>query len=213
MSADIALWDALLPEGTLVTWPAKTLIYNFNDAADAIILLRKGLIKIVATGINGVLRSIGILGPGSVLGEAAFFFHEAKYKHMIICVEDSDGYVFEKTTVEEKILTRPALAQYLLRNLASKSYLMSTQLECASFMSSPQIIANYLFHLGKEQNAGSWVYAKMASLPLTTMAELLGLHRVTVTKIINGLKKDGIISIRDRIEIKDADALLAMIRQ
>jgi CRP-like cAMP-binding protein len=80
-------------------------------------------------------------------------------------------------------------------------------------MSSRQVIAYYLFHLGQEQDKGSWIYDIMSSLPLTTIAELLGLHRVTVTKIINGLKKDGIISMRHHIAIEDANALLAMIRQ
>lgn len=212
MSADISPWEGVLAQGTLITWPRKTNIYTFDDSANEIILLRKGLIKIVATGINGVLRNIGILGPGSILGEAAFF-HEGKYKHIIICVEDSDGYVFNRTTVENVILATQNLALYMMRNLASKSYLMSTQLECASFMSSRQIIANYLFHLGKEQEKGSWIYTKMSLLPLTIIAELQGLHRVTVTKIINSLKKDGIINTRSRIEIEDPDALLAIMRQ
>lgn len=212
MTEDASQWDDVLAEGTLASWPRKTVIYNFDDTADEIVLLRKGLVNIVATGVSGVLRYIGILGPGSILGEAAFF-HHAKYKHMITCVEDTAGYVFKKNTVEEKILPRSDLSLYLLRNLAGKSYLMSTQLECASFMSSQQIIANYLYHLGKEQGACSWIYAKMSSLPLTTIAKMLGLHRVTVTKIINDLKKSGIINMHARIEINDSNALLAMIRQ
>lgn len=212
MSADISPWEDILAEGTPIQWSRKTNIYTFDDAANEIILLRRGLVKIVATGINGVLRNIGILGPGSIVGEAAFF-HEKKYKHIITCVEDSEGCVFKKTTIEKRILATPRLALYLMQNLAGKSYLMSTQLECASFMSSQQIIANYLFHLGKEQEKGSWIYTKMSPLPLTIIAELLGLHRVTVTKIINNLKKDGIISTQNRLVIEAPETLLAIMRQ
>lgn len=205
-------WEKVLPLGEEKRWGRKKILYDFGDTADEIVLITEGMVKIVASDWNGNLRSIGILGPGSVLGEAAFF-HDHMYKHMICCVEPGAGMVFSRRVVLEHILPAfPDILLYMMRNLAKKSYMMSTQLECVSFLSSEQIIALFLYHLGVEQEKNSWIYSKLAASSLITVGELLGMHRVTVTRIVNAFKREGIVNLaKGKIRIDDLAALVRVI--
>ncbi len=134
----------------------------------------------------------GIQGPGGILGDAAFFQHGV-YRHSIRCIVPCTGVALSRKLVQEEVLPRQALSLYLLRNLAAKSYMMSSQLEAASFMDSEQQLAHFLWHLGQEQEKDSAVYRNMAGLSLGGLGEMLGMHRVTVTKIMSAWKKEGIV--------------------
>lgn len=201
-------WHGVMGLGKPGTWPKKTLVYDLEDPAKEIVLILEGLLTIVALGSNGGQRTIGILGPGAFLGEAAFFC-EFAYRHRIRCVEPCRGIVFSREAVLEIIQNNNALMLYLFRNLAMKSYMMSTQLECTTFMSCEQKIAHFLYHIAVEHQKKSWIYEIISKRSLTTISELLGLHRVTVTNIINSFKKQGILKKDiDGIEVCDVDALL-----
>ena len=90
--------------------------------------------------------------------------------------------------------------------------MMSTQLECAAFMSGRQRVAHFLYHLAVGQEKNSWVYDLLSVLPLTAISEILGLHRVTVTKIVGELKRDGIIAIDKRVSVIKNGILLEMLQ-
>lgn len=204
-------WYTVLSLGKEKTWPKKTLVYDIGDPAAEVVLILDGLLTIVALGSNGGQRTIGILGPGSLLGEAAFFC-EFAYRHKIRCVEPCKGVVFTRKAVLDILHHNNDLMLYLFRNLAMKSYMMSTQLECTTFMTCEQKIAHFLYHIAVEQQKKSWIYEIVSRRSLITISELLGLHRVTVTKIINNFKKDGILKKDiDGIEVCDVNALLAIL--
>lgn len=199
-----ARWDAVVSYGEQQEWPAKAVLYRYGDRADALILIQDGIVGILALGMNGVQRNIGNLGPGSILGEAAFF-NDGIYRHGMRCIVPCSGIVFSRRTILENLLPNyPELSLYVFRNLAAKSYMMSTQLEAASFMSSEQQLAHFLWHLGLEQEKDSSLYRNIAAVSLSRLGEMLGMHRVTVTRLMNALKKEGAISTAPCIRILDA---------
>lgn len=200
-------WERLFPRGERREWPAGAVLYRFGDRADELVLMRNGIAGIWALGMNGVQRNIGNLGPGSILGDAAFF-HEGAYRHSIRCIVPSAGMAFSRRVIEAEVLGKdPVLSRYLFRNLAAKSYMMSTQLEVASFMSSGQQLAHFLWHLAQEQETDSLLYRSIAAVSLGRLEEMLGMHRVTVTKLMNVLKKKGVISVVPRIRIGNPEEL------
>ncbi len=212
MSQHSAVWDKVAHLGAPRSWNSKAMIYDVADPAEEVVLIQDGLMKILATSWNGDLKTLGILGPGSFLGEAAFF-KDTPYRHSIHCITPCRGLAFSRDVLLGQVIpAHPDLCLYLFNNLAGKSYMMSTQVECVRFMSSEQYTAHFLYHLGVEQENKSWIYERMSAFSLSMLGELLGLHRVTVTKIINGLKKQGIISLKgENIVVLDQEALLRII--
>lgn len=202
-------WERVAHLGRPMRWARKSVVYDIGAPSFEIVLIREGLLRIIALGYNGEQRTIGILGPGSILGEASLFF-EVENQHVIKVVEPCSGLVFGKDVVFGEIIGKyPSLTICLCRNTAAKSYIMSTQLECTTFMTSEQKIAHFLYHLAGEQRRGTPLYHRLARLPLVTIGELLGLHRVTTTNVINGFRRAGILSPdADHLDVRDVDGLV-----
>lgn len=207
-----AIWEPLYPLGTAKSWKKGALIYTIGDAADSIIFMVDGFIKIGAVALHGSMRGIGIFGPGSILGQVSLFC-EFRHEHPLRCISDSSGYLFSKEVVFEHILPKhPVLVRYMLKTMAHTSYMMSRQLECASFFSSEQVLANFLYHLSLEQQSNSWIYLKLSRFSVTALADLLGMHRVTATKIFNRFKQEELLCLTGgRIRVLNSGGLLSLL--
>lgn len=205
-------WESILKQGIPRLWPKKTMLLHIGRQSHDIILVQKGLLSLIAIGSQGEQRTIGILGSGSLLGEASLFCG-LNHSHMVYVVEACEGIIFSKQTLLHDIMTRPELAQTVCENLAMKSYIMSTQLELQFFMNSEQRIAHFLYHLSVEQQQNSTSWQQLSHLSLTSLGELLGMHRVTVTNIVNAFRRSGILRAdTQQLEVEDMDALLRLLK-
>lgn len=202
-------WDKVLHLGHPLSWGKKQVVHELGRPPLDIILVRKGLMCILAMSHSGDQRNIGILGPGSLVGDVSLFCGEQNH-HTIRTVVPSEGVLFNKNVVMQEILPKfSTLAAYICTNIATKSYVMSTQLECSTFMSGEQKIAHFLYHLAMEQKKNSELYQQVADLSLVGISELLGMHRVTVTNEINNFKRMGILEVgAEKLRIMDTGALL-----
>lgn len=199
-------WDAVLHLGHKVSWPRKSTVRSPGDEAKSIFLIRSGVLKVAAGSRDGLLRTLWLMGPGSVLGEAAMF-SDKPYHHHITVVEACEAYEFSKKVVMEEILAHhPELSRRLLVNLASKSYVTSTQVEDSAFLTVPQRLGRFLYGLCLARHS--------LQLPLShaAIAELLGIHRVTVSNTISMFKKAGLLDeTAHGISITDINAIAAFI--
>lgn len=205
---DQSAWDAVVPFGKDVFWPRKTIVRHPGDEAKSIFLIRSGTLKVAAGSCDGLQRTLWFMGAGSVLGEAAMFSGKP-YQHYVSVVEDSAAVEFPQDVVLDHILGRhPELSRLLLVNLAAKSYITSTQIEDVAFLTAPQRIGRFLFGLCQARNS--------PQLPLThtTIAELLGIHRVTVSNALGVFRRTGILDETDHgITLKDIEALKAFVAE
>ncbi len=199
-------WDKALHLGRKVTWKSKHVIQSPEDAVPSIFLIRSGVIKVAAASREGLQRTLWLMGPGSVLGEAALFGHKL-YMHHITAVEDCEAYEFSRKVVFEQILVKyPDLSQALLRNLATKCYIMSSQVEESTFLSVPQRLGRFFYGLCLARNS--------RHLPLShaTIADLLGIHRVTVSNTVSAMKRAGLLDEHTHdIVVTDINALAAFL--
>lgn len=203
---DQTCWDEVLHLGRKITWKPKTFIQRPDDEVNGIYLLRSGMIKVAAASREGLQRTLWLMGPGSILGEAAMFGRHP-YMHHITAMEECTGYEFSTKTVIEQLLPRyPAVSVALLSNIASKCYILSSQIEDSSFLSVPQRLGRFFYGLCLARNS--------RHLPLShaTIAELLGIHRVTVSNTVSALKRTGLLNDdTHEIVISDINALAAFL--
>jgi CRP-like cAMP-binding protein len=207
LSDSLDAWTPVLHLGERREWPGNAVLYQYGDKADELVLILDGLVGIQALSLNGLQRNIGNLGPGSILGATAFF-HDGLYRHTIRCIVPCTGIVFSGETVLRRIFPEyPSITLCVTANLAAKSYMMSSQLEYQTFMSGAQRLAHFLYHLGVEQEKGSWLYGRLSRFSLGALGEVLGMHRVTVTNLINRFKKEGIVSMTPCLRVTAPEAL------
>jgi CRP-like cAMP-binding protein len=195
-------WDKALHLGRRIVWKAKATIQNPDDEVSSIFLIRQGVIKLSASSSEGVQRTLWFMGPGSILGEAALFAGQ-RNAHYVAAVEDCVAYEFSRRTVVEEILVRfPDLGEALLTNLATKAYIMSTQVEESTFLSAYRRICRFFYGICLQRGS------RQVSLSHTVISELLGLHRVTVSNAIRDLKRRGLLEEHGHdIMVSDLDAL------
>ncbi|MTJ81390.1 MAG: Crp/Fnr family transcriptional regulator [Telmatospirillum sp.] len=200
------IWDKALHLGRKVVWKNKSVVQAPDDEVNSIYLIRQGVIKVAAASSEGLQRTLWLMGPGSILGEASLFSNR-RNSHHISAMEECVAYEFSKQVVVGEILVRyPDLAEALLTNLANKSYIMSTQVEESAFLSVPQRLGRFLYGLCLARNS--------RHLPLShaVIAELLGLHRVTVSNTVSALKRTGLLEDHTHeIVVADINALAAFL--
>ncbi|WP_166443850.1 Crp/Fnr family transcriptional regulator [Paracoccus versutus] len=201
-------WNDALHLGRKVTWNARFVVQRPEDAVASIFLLRSGTIKVAAASETGLQRTLWLSGPGSTLGEAAMFGHHP-YMHHITVIEPCVAYEFSRRVVLEELLPRhPAVSVALISNLAAKCYVMSTQVEEITFLSVPQRLARFFY--------GLYLARGSERLPLShaDIGDLLGLHRVTVSRTISAMKRAGLLeSDTHEIVVTDITALATFVTE
>lgn len=184
---NFAIWNKVLHLGRPITWTRGTTIRRPGDPADEVFLIRSGLIKVCAISRTGLQRTLWLMGRGSVLGEAALFGGKP-YQHEILSLQDSCAYEFKGQTLTQEIFANhPDLSHQLLLNLASKSYISSSQMEGMTFLTGSQRVAQLLNGLNRIHNNAE------IKVSHALMAEMLGIHRVTVSNAIRLFKKVGFL--------------------
>lgn len=203
---DQGCWEPVLHLGRKVEWKAGAVIQRPEDAVSAIFLLRSGTIKVAAASPGGLQRTLWLMGAGSVLGEAAMFGHHP-YMHEIVAVEDCVAIEFPRATVMEGLLVHhPQVSAALLSNMAAKCYIMSTQVEDTTFLSSAQRLGRFLYGLCLERGS------RHVPLSHAAIADLLGLHRVTVSNTVSALRRAGLLQPHTHdIVVADIDRLARFI--
>ncbi|VUZ24843.1 CRP-like cAMP-activated global transcriptional regulator [uncultured Comamonas sp.] len=184
---NLAIWDKVLHLGRPIQWSRGTVIRRPGDPARQMFLICTGLIKVCAISRCGLQRTLWLMGPGSLLGEAALFGHKP-YQHEILALQESRAYEFSGPEFTREILTHhPDLSHQLLLNLATKSYISSSQMESSTFLTGSQRIAKLLNGLDELHKN------KEVKISHALMAEILGMHRVTVSNAIRLFKKVGFL--------------------
>lgn len=205
---DQGCWEEVLHLGRKVAWTAGTVIQRPEDAVSGIFLLRSGVIKVAAASPGGLQRTLWLMGEGSVLGEAALFGRHP-YMHEIVATEDCVAFEFSRATVMDTLLVHhPQVSAALLSNMAAKCYVMSTQVEDTTFLSAAQRLGRFLYGVCLAREA------RHVPLSHATIADLLGLHRVTVSNTVSALRRAGLLENRTHdIVVADLARLAAFIER
>jgi CRP-like cAMP-binding protein len=206
-------WELVRRHGQLRGYRQGQLIKGPHDRADGVGLLLRGSIRVQAVGGEGLQRTLWVMAPQSTFGEAALF-HGVPYMHYLHALTDCEVVYFAPEVLRDVIVPQhPELAFFLFSNLARKSYILSNQLEETMFLDSFARIAKLLYQAAEELRAGRGGASRGVELEVThaEIAELLGLHRVTVTNAVNRLRRQGLLRKGTRrLVVEDAAGLRAL---
>lgn len=188
---------------------AKNSSLSYTDEKiENLLFLQSGLARSVGTSKDGSERTFIYTSGGCFLGEAAFF-HRQPVLYDIQFIENSTVLFVERIHLP-LVLKRPQLMMFLVTGLSLTSRILAMQIEDAAFRTTDGKICRMLACLSGKAPG-------QADLTLThqELADLIGVHRVNVTSTLNTLKKEGIISMETRgnIRIVNRDRLLLRIAE
>lgn len=174
------------------------IIYHQGDLAQNFCYLKKGKVKVFMTSVDGMEKTLNTVSSGEIFGEGAFFDKKPRVSSAI-AQSDTQVIMIDKPTLTELFSQNPKLAFNLLEILANRVRLLSFQLDSMTFLQADARIARIL--LENETNG-------IISLTHEEIADVVGVSRVTVSKILGKLTKKGILSTEYRkIIIKDTKYL------
>lgn len=181
------------------------LIYMQEDEADLIYLIIKGKVKVFVMNSNGKEVTMDILQEGQIFGESAFITDakrpttiEALTHVELLACYPTQLYPYFQQSQEFMVAIFQSLSQTCdyLTNMIKRSY---------TYNRYEKIIAFLLGRMDLHQSS-------IINYTHEEIASILGLSRVTVTKVLNEFVKEGLIEIRYKsLIIKDKKKLYSLL--
>lgn len=186
--------------GNLRRYSKGELIYRQGDIATSFCYLKSGKVKVFMTSFDGMERTLNTATKGELLGEGAFFDKKPRVSSAV-AETAAEVVMIDDKQLYSLISDNPRLAFELLEILANRIRLLSVQLDSMTFMQAEQRIARLLL----ESNDKGRV-----SLTHEEIATAVGVTRVTVSKTLARLAREGVLDTRYRsIIIRDMASLEA----
>ena len=193
--------------GQIQNYQRTDLIYMQEDDADLIYLIIKGKVRVYVMNSNGKEVTIDILKSGEIFGESALIPHskrpttvEALQDVQLIACYHEQLYLYCQQSQELMIFIMQSMSKTCdyLTAMMKRSYTYNRYEKVAAFLLD-QIQYD-------QQQEISYTHEEMASL--------LGLSRVTVTKVLNEFEKEKMILLQYKtIVIKDKNKLYSLLHK
>ena len=184
------------------------LIYSPYDRGDALYLIEAGRVRLYRSAHDGRQLTLAMLDPGMSFGQVAVLEHELQDAYAE-ALTDCSVRLLTADALERAMAEHPRLALNLMRALAARLRDAEDQVESLAFRPVPARLAAKLLELmdryGRVTPSGIRIDERFTHLQL---AEMIGTSRETLTKVLNELRDEHLIDVRERLVwVLDVDGL------
>ena len=177
----------------------KEIIFSQGDAADAVIYIKKGNVKVCIISNEGKEAVVAILGADEFLGEGCLIGQPKRLATAMAMTECVTMRV-EKTEIMRVLQDEPAFSQMFLSHVLARSARVEEDLVDQLFNSTEKRLARVLLlmaNFGKEGRPEP-VTAKISQ---ETLAEMIGTTRSRVSHFMNKFRNLGFIEYNGHLEV------------
>lgn len=202
------IWDKYLHLGSKIFKQSGEYIIGIGDNKQGLYFIKKGKVRLNLLGKDGVVKVISIKSERTIFAEQ-FTFHDQPGVFEAIILEDCELYFFTRETIMGLMQKDFALTMFIAKSQSIIARMMAYQIQDMAVRSVLQSLARILYSICcYEEKKGQKGDSVTINLTHEELANMLGAHRVTVTKNLNHLKALGIIDYKyEKISIKDRDRL------
>lgn len=173
--------------------------FLMGDAADRILIVRYGRIKISRFTQEGEEMVLDILNAGDVLGEQTVFSAE-RYQAQGLCLEDTGVCALSAAAISGLVQEHPQVGVRLLGSLGQKLRDAQRLMEILSKDSALARLSGFLLY--QTERAGG----KTVSLSREDIASSIHIRRETVSRKLAQLKQEGVLALSGYRHIRVLDA-------
>lgn len=215
-----ALFEHLEPEQTAAleaharvkTFARQNLVYLPADAANSLLLLATGRIKIYHITADGKQTVLAIIDPGEVFGELAVL-HGGEREEFAETMEKSTVVQIPRDILYEAMQKHAELAVGITKLMGLRRQRIERRLKSLLFRSNRDRLVHVLLELA-EQYGEQTADGVLISLRLShqDLASIIGSTRESVTVALGELQNDGTLIVkRRRVILTDLPALASSI--
>lgn len=182
-------------------YPERQTIYAQGNAADAVLYIKKGTVKVTVISLRGKEIAVAIRGPG-FCGEEALS-GQSQYSGSVITLMTCEIIRIKRETLADLLRREIEFANYFLSHLLARIGRVEADLVDHLFNTSEIRLARALLLLA---NYGSDEGPEVVSVPLNqeTLAELIGTTRSRVNFFLNKFRRLGLIDYNGKLEVRGA---------
>jgi CRP-like cAMP-binding protein len=191
---------ATAAQGRVVsTHRKKQIIFGQGDAADAVIYIKKGKVKVTVVSKQGKEAVVAILGADEFMGEGCLI-GQPKRLATASAMTDCVTMRVEKAEILQVLQNEPAFSKMFIAHILTRNARVEEDLVDQLFNSTEKRLARVLLLLanfGKEGRPEPVV----AKISQETLAEMIGTTRSRVSHFMNKFRKMGFIDYNGHLEI------------
>lgn len=183
----------------LTTYRKKSIIFKQGDAADSVVYIRSGKIKVTVISKEGNEAVVAILGEDEFLGEGCLI-GQPKRMATASAMMDCTVMSVSKTEIERVLVDEPAFSQMFVTHILERNARIEEDLVDQLFNSTEKRLARVLLLLANfgKQGRPEPIIAKISQ---ETLAEMIGTTRSRVSHFMNKFRKLGFIDYNGHIEV------------
>jgi CRP-like cAMP-binding protein len=177
----------------------RQIVFTQGDAADAVIYIKKGKVKVTVVSKQGKEAVVAILGPGEFLGEGCLIGQPVRLATAAAMTECVAMRV-EKTEIQRVLRDEPAFSQMFISHILARCARIEEDLVDQLFNSTEKRLARLLLLLanfGKNDRPEPIV----AKISQETLAEMIGTTRSRVNHFMNKFRRLGFIHYDGGLEV------------
>ncbi len=180
-----------------ITYPGGSVVFKEGDPVEGIYVLRIGQVKLFATSPVGRITILKIARPGDVLGLSAML-NDLPYEVTAMTLSPCH-FIYLRKHPFLKLLVTHAAAGYTTAVILAKEHreLVLGMRRMALASSAAARIAYILVGLAGSEHRTKRPLCFPMILTHAELASLAGASRETVTRFLNQIERDGIISRND----------------
>lgn len=173
---------------TMARCPRGRIVYAPGETGEGLFLVKSGRMTLYRLTPDGKKLVTGQAGPGTLFGDMAFL-GQSMFENFAEATEDSLLCVMSRHDLEELIRLYPSIAVRLIDSLSRHVRELEERLEESSLRGMESRVASALLRARNAQESGE------IELTHQLLADTIGTHRETVTRVLGGLQEQGLIRL------------------
>lgn len=179
------------------SFPKKTIIFHEGSEREAVYFIAEGLVKTYKTDENGHEQIVSFLREGQMFPHTGFF-DTSPYPATAETIVNTMLLAVPVQSFERMLIKHPSMAVKIMRVMSRKIQELQVKLQEISGQDVHERTLSFLLniaeHYGTRNEAGIRVAVPMTNQDI---ANAIGTSRESVNRLLNQLRKEGIIE-KDR---------------
>ncbi|HUF39541.1 MAG TPA: Crp/Fnr family transcriptional regulator [Anaerolineales bacterium] len=187
--------------------PAGTTIYTPEQTQEVLFILKKGRVRLYQLSPFGRRLTIGTLEEGTIFGQMALLGQVLQQKFAeaitpcLLCV-------MSREDVKSVLLSDPRIAVRITEIMGKRLIEAEERLLEFAFMHAPARIAAQLLRMAEPRRGWLGKGQPVLNCTHSELAELVGMHRETVTKVLNEFRDKNLVKLgRGKVVLTDLAGL------
>jgi CRP/FNR family cyclic AMP-dependent transcriptional regulator len=178
------------------TYKKRMFIFHQGDEQRTVYFVRSGTVKVSKVDEDGREQILSFLQEGDMFPHVGFF-DDSSYPGTAEALEDCRLGEISVRDFEQLLLRQPKISITVMRVLGRKILELQQKIQDVTLQNTAERITHALVHLcvknGTAAENGSVLPFRITNLEL---ANMVGTSRETVNRVLNQLKKQGLVDFR-----------------